>query len=192
MNGPRAWITLLAGTSFLAGLAAGLLVAAVQADESGLEGDFAGYRQRVVRQLELNPERSELLAAVLVNYEQDLARVRDQQTARSMETMEPELRELGGRGLLGEADLGEVRAVHLHQQPGLGRDRSRVVTDARAVGRSDLDQARAGHGHHVGDAEGAADLDQLAARDRDFLVEGERVEHQQPVSYTHLTLPTKA
>ena len=97
MNGPRAWITLLAGTSFLAGLAAGLLVAAVQADESGLEGDFAGYRQRVVRQLELNPERSELLAAVLVNYEQDLARVRDQQTARSMETMEPELRELGGR-----------------------------------------------------------------------------------------------
>ena len=97
MNGPRAWITLMAGTSFLAGLAAGLLVSAVQAEESGLEGDFAGYRQRLVRQFELNPGRSELLAAVLVNYEQDLARVRDQQTARSMETMEPELRELGGR-----------------------------------------------------------------------------------------------
>ena len=97
MNGPRTWITLLAGTSFLAGLAAGLLISAVRADQAGSEGDFGGYHRRLVQQFDLNPERSELLGAVLVNYEQDLARVRDQQTARSMETMEPELRELGGR-----------------------------------------------------------------------------------------------
>ena len=97
MNGPRTWITLLAGTSFLAGLAAGLLISAVRADQAGSEGDFGGYHRRLVQQFDLSPKRSELLGAVLVNYEQDLARVRDQQTARSMETMEPELRELGGR-----------------------------------------------------------------------------------------------
>ena len=97
MRGPRAWITLLAGTSFLAGLAAGLLLAALRAEEPGSAGDFGGYRRRLVQQFELAPERAELLGVVLVNYEQDLARVRDQQTARSMETMEPELLELGSR-----------------------------------------------------------------------------------------------
>ena len=97
MNGPRRWILLLAGTSFLAGLAAGLLLAAVRVEDAGPEGDFGGYRRRLVQQFELSEERSQLLSAVLVIYEQDLARVRDQQTARSMETMEPELRELGGR-----------------------------------------------------------------------------------------------
>ena len=97
MNRPRTWITLLAGTCFLAGLAAGLLVAPVQVDESGSEGNFGGYRRRLAQQFDLSPERSELLGVVLVNYEQDLVRVRDQQTARSMESMEPELRELGSR-----------------------------------------------------------------------------------------------
>jgi len=97
VKGPRAWITLLAGTSFLAGLAAGLLIAALRAEEPGAEGDFSGYRQRLVTQFELDTERAELLGVVLVNYEQDLARVRDQQTAKSMETMEPELLELGSR-----------------------------------------------------------------------------------------------
>lgn len=97
MSGPRAWITLLAGTSFLAGLAAGLLLSALRAEEPAASGDFGGYRQRLVEQFELDPERAELLGVVLVNYEQDLARVRDLQTARSMENMEPELLELGSR-----------------------------------------------------------------------------------------------
>ena len=97
MKEPRAWITLLAGTSFLAGLAAGILISAVQAEEKASEGDFSGYHRRLAQQFELSPERSELLGVVLVNYEQDLARVRDQQTARSMETMEPALLELGSR-----------------------------------------------------------------------------------------------
>jgi len=97
VNEPRTWITVLTGTAFLAGLAAGLLISAVQVDEFGSGGNFGGYRQRLVQQFSLSPERSELLGAVLVNYEQDLARVRDQQTARSMETMEPELRQLGSR-----------------------------------------------------------------------------------------------
>ena len=97
MSGPRAWITLLAGTSFLAGLAAGFLLSALRAEEPAASGDFGGYRQRLVEQFELDPERAELLGVVLVNYEQDLARVRDLQTARSMENMEPELLELGSR-----------------------------------------------------------------------------------------------
>ena len=97
MNEPRTWITVLTGTAFLAGLAAGLLISAVQVDEFGSGGNFGGYRQRLVQQFNLSPERSELLGALLANYEHDLARVRDQQTARSMETMEPELRELGSR-----------------------------------------------------------------------------------------------
>ena len=97
MSGPRAWITLLAGTSFLAGIAAGLLLSALRAEEPAASGDFGGYRQRLVEQFELDPERAELLGVVLVNYEEDLARVRDQQTARSMENMEPELLELGSR-----------------------------------------------------------------------------------------------
>ena len=84
MRGPRAWITLLAGPSFLAGLAAGLLFSALRTVEPTAEGDFGGYRSRLVEQFELGPERADLLGVVLVNYEQDLARVQDQQTARSM------------------------------------------------------------------------------------------------------------
>ena len=45
------------------------------------------------------------------------------------------------------------------------RARPRVVGQARAVGRPDLDEARAGLGDDLGDAEAAADLDELAARD---------------------------
>ena len=40
-----------------------------------------------------------------------------------------------------------------------------VVLEMGAVGGADLDQPGAGAGHDVGHAEGAADLDQLAARD---------------------------
>ena len=97
MNSARAPPTVLASTSFLAGVAAGLLYAALQAEEPRPEGDFVGYQSRLVEQFNLGAERSELLGAVLSNYEQDLMRVQDQQTARSMETMEPELRELGKR-----------------------------------------------------------------------------------------------
>ena len=48
-----------------------------------------------------------------------------------------------------------------------------------AVGGADLDEPRAGAGHDVGHAEGAADLDQLAARDDGLAPLGQRVERQQ-------------
>ena len=49
----------------------------------------------------------------------------------------------------------------------------------RAIGGADLDEPRAGLPHDVGNAERAADLDQLAARDDDLAPAGERAEHQQ-------------
>jgi hypothetical protein len=97
VNGARTWITVLTGTSFLAGLATGLLFSATQVEEPAAEGEFAGYQSRLTEQFELSAERSDLLGVVLASYEQDLVRVQDRQNARSMTTMEPELRDLGRR-----------------------------------------------------------------------------------------------
>ena len=58
--------------------------------------------------------------------------------------------------------------------PVLLAERPRVVGQARAVGRADLDEARARRAHDVGDAERAADLHQLTARDDDLAPAGER------------------
>ena len=73
-----------------------------------------------------------------------------------------------GHGL-GEALHGVVAGVHLHQHGGARTERFGEVPGMGAVGGADLDQPGAGALHDVGDAEGAADLDQFAARDDDFL-----------------------
>ena len=49
----------------------------------------------------------------------------------------------------------------------------------RAVGGADLAQLATGARHDPGNAERAADFDQLAARDNHFPARGQRVEHQQ-------------
>ena len=72
--------------------------------------------------------------------------------------------QLGGRNRLGEALHGVVRGVDLHDRRGVGADRGGVIPEMRAVGGANLDQAAAGACHDVGNAEGAADLNQLAAR----------------------------
>ncbi len=54
-----------------------------------------------------------------------------------------------------------------------------VVVRARAVGRADLDEPRAGAREHVRDAEPVTDLDQLAARDEHLASFGERCEREQ-------------
>ena len=72
-----------------------------------------------------------------------------------------------------------VRGVNLEDERGLFAERRRIVLEVRAVGGSDLDQPRAGARHDVGHAEGAADLDQFAARDDRFATLRERVEHEQ-------------
>ena len=85
----------------------------------------------------------------------------------------------GQRRLLGEADDAEVRGVHAQQRHGALADRLGVVAQVGAVRRADLDERRAGLAHHVGDAEAAADLDQLAARDHHLAAGAERGEREQ-------------
>ena len=54
-----------------------------------------------------------------------------------------------------------------------------VIGKLGLVGGADLDQPRRARGHDVGDAERAADLDQLAARDDDFAAAAENRQRQQ-------------
>ena len=76
----------------------------------------------------------------------------------------PELRELPGLDRGDEADLPEVAGEDLEEERRAGAERRLVVGDPRAVRRPHLDQAGAGGGQDLRDAERAADLDQLAAR----------------------------
>ena len=87
--------------------------------------------------------------------------------------------ELGHRRLLGEADHAKVRLVHAQEQRGLCADCALVVVRTGAVRRPDLDEARAGPGEHVRDAEPVADLDQLATRDEHLTSFRERREREQ-------------
>ena len=68
--------------------------------------------------------------------------------------------------------------MDLHDRRGVRADRRGVVLEMRAVGGADLDQAAAGAGHDVGNAEGAANLDQLAARDDHLAPVRQRIQHQ--------------
>ena len=90
-----------------------------------------------------------------------------------------ELGKLGRLDLGGEALHHVIRGVDLHQQAGFGADRLGIILEMRAVGRADLAQGRTGPRHDVRHAEGAADLDQLAARDDGLATSGEGVEHEQ-------------
>jgi hypothetical protein len=90
-----------------------------------------------------------------------------------------ERHELGGRHRLGEAGHRVVRGMDLHDRRGVGADRGGIVLEMGPVGGADLDQSAVGPRHDVGDAEGAADLDELAARDDDLAAGGQRRQHQQ-------------
>src|SRR5438094_5377065 len=90
-----------------------------------------------------------------------------------------ELDQLAARHVRGEADHAVVRGVNLQQQRGGRADGFGVVAQVRAVGGTDLAQDGAAAQHDVRNAELAADLDQLAARDDDFFAVRERLEGQQ-------------
>ena len=62
-----------------------------------------------------------------------------------------------------------VARVNAHQRRGVRPDRPFVVAEARDVRGADFAERRAADGHDLRDAEAAADLDELAARDDDFL-----------------------
>ena len=82
---------------------------------------------------------------------------------------------------LGEADDAVVRLVHLEDDGDVVVifERALVVGQSGAVGRADLDQPGARLRHHLGDAEAAADLDQLAPGHDDVAAGGQRGEHEQ-------------
>ncbi len=79
----------------------------------------------------------------------------------------------------GEADHAVVGGVDLEDHAGLGTDGADVVLEVGAVGGAHLAQHRAGAAQDVRDPELAADLDQLAARDDDFLSAGQALEREQ-------------
>ena len=86
-----------------------------------------------------------------------------------------ELAQLLDLHLLDEAELAEVGRVRAQDRAGAVADGVGVVGAAGAVGGADLDERRAGLRDHVGHAEAAADLDELAARDHDLAARaGER------------------
>ncbi len=69
--------------------------------------------------------------------------------------------------------------MDLHDRRGIGANGGGIVLEMRAVGGADLDQPAAGASHDVGNAEGAANLDQLAARDDDLAASRQRVQRQE-------------
>ena len=71
-----------------------------------------------------------------------------------------------------------IAGVDLQDQRRLGTDRGGEIAQMGAVGGTDLAQPRAGALHDVGQAERAADLDQLAARDDRLAPGRQRVQCQ--------------
>ncbi len=79
----------------------------------------------------------------------------------------------------GEPEDAVVAGVGVEEQPRALADRRLVVGEVGAVGGAHLHGDRAAALHHVGQAEGAADLDQLAPGDHDLAAQGEAVEGDQ-------------
>ena len=88
-------------------------------------------------------------------------------------------REFGLVDVGGKPLHGIVAGVHLHEQGRVLADGALVVLRVGAVGGAHFHQARAGRGHHIGHAESAADLHQLAARDDHLLVTCQRRDREQ-------------
>jgi len=89
-----------------------------------------------------------------------------------------EARQVRQRHGVGEADDAVIARMHLQEERRLRTDRPLVVGEARLVRRAHLAQDGAALREDVGDAERAADLDQLAARDDHLAPLRQRVEHE--------------
>ena len=79
-----------------------------------------------------------------------------------------ELEEVFQFGFAGEAAEVEVRAMDFQNEGGALGDRFFVIVEMGFVGGADFDEFGAGGFEDVGDAEAAADFDELAAGDDDF------------------------
>ena len=85
--------------------------------------------------------------------------------------------QFGQRHFGGEAENLVVARMHAEDGGRVRRDRPLVVAGVGLVGRAHLDELHAAGRHDVGQAERAADLDQLPARDDDLAAAGDGVEH---------------
>ena len=88
----------------------------------------------------------------------------------------PEPGRVGGGG---EPLHHVVAGMHGHHRPGPLADRAREVFEVGPIGGPDLDEAASGPAHDLREPERAADLDELAARDRNLAAEREGVENEQ-------------
>ena len=84
-----------------------------------------------------------------------------------------------GAHLLVKALNAVVGRMNLQDHGRVGRDGALVVGQVRAVGGADLDEPGARGRHDIGDAEAAADLDELAATHDDLFARGMGGQHQQ-------------
>ncbi|MAF64952.1 MAG: hypothetical protein CMJ84_04740 [Planctomycetes bacterium] len=102
MNSVRLWVLLLAGTSFLGGLAAGTLMAERARVQQHVTEAFPDYRGLLVRHFDLAPERERELRNILTLYQDSLTEISDRHMAELMSGMEPELSQKGRhfRGLI--------------------------------------------------------------------------------------------
>jgi hypothetical protein len=93
----RLWVSILALTAFLAGLACGPLVMAwfVPPARVPSTGPFADYERMLVQTFRLEAERREPLRVILDQYRRDLESIKDRHMADYMSAMETELRDLG-------------------------------------------------------------------------------------------------
>jgi hypothetical protein len=93
----RLWVSILALTAFLAGLACGPLVTAwlFPPARAAASGPFADYERLLVQKFSLAPERREPLHVILDQYRRDIEGIKDQHMADYMTSMEPALREKG-------------------------------------------------------------------------------------------------
>ena len=82
---------------------------------------------------------------------------------------------LNSRLLCKSGDL-EIRAVHAQNQPSPLVEGALVIRDASAIRSTHFAQDGVGFCHDVGNAERAADFNQLAARDDDLAAVSQRIE----------------
>jgi hypothetical protein len=97
LNSVRLWVVLLAATSFLAGLSAGMALSRPAPTVERSDEPFHDYRVALTREFELDAERSRLFGELLRNYQRDLDASRERVLAASRSQLEPELAELGLR-----------------------------------------------------------------------------------------------
>ena len=91
MNGVRFWIATLALTTFLAGLAGGVLIGLEIQPPPPDRGPFADYEALLVDEFDLEPRRAELLHEVMNEYHRRIENVK----ARNVAALEPDLVRLG-------------------------------------------------------------------------------------------------